>query len=63
VAEFGGMGRWRPVASAQPRAAADGGRDAGFAREYGRRFAQRVDAAATELAEPCSAFGCLGAAF
>ena len=63
VAEFGGMGRWRPVASAQPRAAADGGRDAGFAREYGRRFARRVDAAATELAEPCSAFGCLGAAF
>ncbi|CAB3771424.1 amidohydrolase [Burkholderia puraquae] len=63
VAEFGGTGRRRPAASAQPRDAADAGRETGFAREYGRRFARRLHAAATELVEPRDAFGGLGPAF
>ncbi|UVE70408.1 amidohydrolase (plasmid) [Burkholderia pyrrocinia] len=63
VAEFGGVGRRRPAASAQPRAAADDGTDAGSALARGRRFAQRLHAAATEAAEQCEAFGRHGVAF
>ncbi len=63
VAEFGGTGGRRPAASAQPRAAADTGREIGFVRAYGRRFVRRLHAAATERVEPYDAFGCLGAAF
>ncbi|WP_260433859.1 amidohydrolase [Burkholderia sp. Bp8998] len=62
VAEFGGSGRRHPAASAQPRVAADGGRETGFAREYGRRLARCLQAAATGFVEPCNAFGCVGAA-
>ncbi len=63
VAEFGGVGRRRPAASAQPRAAADDGPDAGSALARGRRFAQRLHAAATEAVEQCEAFGQHGVAF
>ncbi|NTY38681.1 amidohydrolase [Burkholderia diffusa] len=63
VAEFGGVGRCRPAVSAQPRAAADDGPDAGSALAHGRRFAQRLHAAATEAIEQCEAFGQHGVAF
>jgi len=66
VAEFGGaggIGQRRPAASAQPRAAAGDGPDAGFARGRGRRFAQRLHVAAMEAVEQCEAFGQPGLAF
>ncbi|AWV05142.1 amidohydrolase [Burkholderia sp. JP2-270] len=63
VAEFGGVGRRRPAAPAQPRAAADAGPDAGSARGYGRRLAQCLHAAATESVKQCEAFGQPGVAF
>ncbi|WP_241021123.1 amidohydrolase [Burkholderia sp. Ac-20344] len=62
VAEFGGTGPRSPAASAQSHVAADAGRETVFAREYARRFARRLHAAATEPVEPRDAFGGLGAA-
>ncbi|CAB3963933.1 MULTISPECIES: amidohydrolase [Burkholderia] len=63
VAGFGSVGDRRPGASAQPRAAAGDGADAGSVRGHGRGFAQRLHAAATGAVEQCEAFGQPGVAF
>ncbi|WP_419688855.1 amidohydrolase [Burkholderia theae] len=63
VAEFGGVGDRRAGVPAQSRAAAGNGADAGFVRGHGRRFAQRLHAAATGAVEQCEAFVQPGVAF